>query len=348
MNRQKLLTHLRKWVRPVSVAACIAACLIVVAALVWAGVADPAPSPRADMNPLAGRQFYVDPQRDAVRAAYEYRRQGRADDANLLDRIAQQPGATWLAGNASDASEMRRVTGAAAADNSVALVVAYNIPHRDTCGDYSGGGAASGQSYREWLTSVSAAAQGPAVVIVEPDAVANLAHNCLPGDRAAERSDLLALAVKTFKRQKQVLAVYLDAANPGWFPDPANLVITLHRAGVGYGDGVSVNVSNFFGTDRVTAWVGQLIGLLNTSKSKYSAIIDTSRNGNGPYVGDKEWCNPPDRALGNRPTTDTGNRAIDAYAWVKVPGDSDGTCRGGPPAGTFWPENALDLARHSS
>ena len=70
-------------------------------------------------------------------------------------------------------------------------------------------------------------------------------------------------------------------------------------------------------------------------------VIDTSRNGNGPFGN--EWCNPPGRALGIPPTCNTGNEKCDAFLWVKVPGESDGTCNGGPRAGRFWPEQAEKL-----
>ena len=58
-------------------------------------------------------------------------------------------------------------------------------------------------------------------------------------------------------------------------------------------------------------------------------MIDTSRNGRGP--NHDQWCNPPGRALGTLPTTTTGDPLIDAYLWIKAPGESDGTCRHGPP-----------------
>ncbi|NEE07199.1 glycoside hydrolase family 6 protein, partial [Streptomyces sp. SID7499] len=75
--------------------------------------------------------------------------------------------------------------------------------------------------------------------------------------------------------------------------------------------------------------------------------IDTSRNGNGPYTGGdpaESWCNPPGRALGEAPTTQTGDERVDAYLWIKRPGESDGDCKGGPKAGAWWPEYALGLA----
>jgi endoglucanase len=99
-------------------------------------------------------------------------------------------------------------------------------------------------------------------------------------------------------------------------------------------------------------------------------VIDTSRNGLGPwqypstYASDAaalDWCNPPGRGLGLRPTANTGISLVDAYLWVKTPGQSDGTCNrngvpvgspdaewGGivdPAAGEWFPEQALQLAQ---
>jgi endoglucanase len=97
-------------------------------------------------------------------------------------------------------------------------------------------------------------------------------------------------------------------------------------------------------------------------------VVDTSRNGRGPWeapadhpAGDPEvWCNPPDRGLGLRPTTRTGNPLADALLWIKTPGQSDGQChrwttgpvdpvRGivDPPAGAWFPQLALELVRNA-
>ncbi len=96
-------------------------------------------------------------------------------------------------------------------------------------------------------------------------------------------------------------------------------------------------------------------------------VIDTSRNGRGPwqppaYPDPQDWCNPPDRGLGLAPTLDTGIALVDAFLWVKIPGESDGECtRGLGPAGTtidpewgridpapgdWFPQMALELARN--
>ncbi len=71
------------------------------------------------------------------------------------------------------------------------------------------------------------------------------------------------------------------------------------------------------------------------------AVIDTSRNGNGAPP-DGAWCDPAGRKLGRPPTPSTGEAGIDAYLWVKPPGESDG-CEGAP--GAFTPSYAYDLAR---
>lgn len=98
-------------------------------------------------------------------------------------------------------------------------------------------------------------------------------------------------------------------------------------------------------------------------------VIDTSRNGQGPWTppadhpaGDpQDWCNPPNRGLGYQPTANTGQPLVDAYLWVKIPGQSDGQCyrwtsgpldpvRGvqDPPAGQWFPDMALELVRNAN
>jgi len=81
-------------------------------------------------------------------------------------------------------------------------------------------------------------------------------------------------------------------------------------------------------------------------------VVDTSRNGNGRPDGDTidggpAFCNPPGRAIGQLPTTKTGDPLVDAFLWIKTPGESDGACNGAPAAGTWMPDYALGLASRS-
>ncbi|MCL3992439.1 glycoside hydrolase family 6 protein [Streptomyces lavenduligriseus] len=115
------------------------------------------------------------------------------------------------------------------------------------------------------------------------------------------------------------------------------------------------------------AWFDQNAGTPPADELSHF-VIDTSRNGRGAwtpepgkYSGDPEpWCNAPGRGLGPRPTADTGVPLADAYLWIKVPGESDGSCTRGtggtvdpeygivdPPAGAWWPDQAHALARNA-
>ncbi|MFE7413584.1 glycoside hydrolase family 6 protein [Streptomyces laurentii] len=293
--------------------------------------------------PTAGTPFWVDPDSDAARQVRTYETQGRAEDARLMRRIADRPMADWPAGD-DPAPDVTRVVRGAARQGRTAVFVAYDIPHRD-CGRYSAGGAHDARAYRDWVDAFAGAiGDTPAIVVLEPDAVAHLVDGCTPAEYQDERLGLLGEAVDRFKRQPRT-RVYLDAGNPAWIDAPGKLVEPLRRAGVERADGFALNVSNFQTDDVVRGFGTALSRLLGGAHF----TVDTSRNGNGPLHGDRseEWCNPPGRALGATPTDRTGDALVDAYLWIKRPGDSDGTCRGGPPAGTWWPDYALGLARRA-
>ncbi|WP_327677199.1 glycoside hydrolase family 6 protein [Kitasatospora sp. NBC_00458] len=289
---------------------------------------------------LPGQTFYVSDQTSAARQLAALRGQGRTAEADALARIATQPSSQWLGDQAARGIAEQVSRRAAEADRTPVLV-AYNIPHRD-CGLYSAGGAADAAAYRSWITGLAEAlGDRRAWVVLEPDAVAHTLDTCgVKGDAAAERYGLLAFAVQELKKRPQV-RVYLDAGNPGWAQDPSALAEALRKSGVAAADGFAVNVSNFYTTDRNATYGGQLSALLDGKPF----VIDTSRNGNGPLSGEA-WCNPPGRALGAPPTADTGRAGVDAYLWIKNPGESDGECgRGEPRAGEFWLPYALGLAR---
>lgn len=288
----------------------------------------------------SGAPFWVDPASPAARQIQMWRHQGRNSDAELLRRIADRPAALWPAGETDPGPAVRSAVGSAGKAGRTALFVAYDIPHRD-CGQHSAGGAADADAYRAWIGKFAdALGDGKALVVLEPDAVAHNVDGCTPDEYHAEREQLLAEAITRLKRQPNT-KVYLDAGNPAWIRDPAQLVGPLRQSGVDQADGFSLNVSNFQ-SDEVA---GEYGSRLSERLGGKHFVVDTSRNGNGPASGD--WCNPPGRALGTPPTTDTGRAGLDAYLWIKRPGESDGTCRGGPNAGQWWPEYALDLARNS-
>ncbi|MER7695334.1 MULTISPECIES: glycoside hydrolase family 6 protein [unclassified Streptomyces] len=299
---------------------------------------------RGEPAPAAASPYWVDPNSDAARQVRVWEKEGREADAKLLRRISGRPVADWPAWD-DPAPGIRAAVKSAARTEKTVLLVAYNIPHRD-CGLYSAGGAKDADSYRSWIGEFAEAiGDAPATVILEPDALPHIVDGCTPPEHHAERYQLLSEAVDTLKAGPNT-RVYLDAGNPEWIDEPSKMAQPLRQAGIDRADGFSLNVSNFQPNESVKAYATRLSDAVGGSHF----VIDTSRNGRGPLSGGREeaWCNPPGRGLGTPPTTDTGDGRLDAYLWIKRPGDSDGTCRGGPPAGDWWPEYALGLARRAA
>jgi endoglucanase len=267
---------------------------------------------------------------------------GHQAEAAALKAIAETPSGIWLAGESYDMQEARQVTLAAAKAHAIPVIVAYNVPDRDACGKLSTADGPTASGYKRWINELAAAiGTGHDIVIVEPDGLPDIVRGCLRAAQAAERYELLRYAMQRLGALPHA-RVYLDAGNPGMFTNPAQLVGPLERAGIRYGRGFSANVSNFQWTADVVTWSQQLEHALG---GRVGAVIDTSRNGHGPYTGPDapQWCNPPGRALGPVPRLDPGPAGIDAYLWIKDPGASDGPCNGGPAAGQYWPQYAMDL-----
>ncbi|MFD6416874.1 glycoside hydrolase family 6 protein [Streptomyces sp. NPDC060194] len=291
-------------------------------------------------RPADVSSFWVNPDSTAARQLADYG-DGEKENAELIRKIAEQPAAEWI--RPEDPEEQARgYTEAAGEAERDAVLVLYNIPHRD-CGLHSAGGAADGDEYRAFVDGVAKGiGDRPATVVLEPDAVLHMVDRCTDQKYHEERYALLGEAVDKLGALKNT-KVYLDAGNAGW-GDTEQIFEPLKRAGVERADGFSVNVSNFYTTEESIRYGKELSAKVGNKPF----VIDTSRNGNGPYDGGdpaQKWCNPPGRALGETPTTDTGDEQVDAFLWIKRPGESDGECRGGPPAGQWWPDYALKLAK---
>ena len=299
----------------------------------------PSPAPTTFANPIAGEAFYVDPNSKARRTADDWRA-SRPADAAQMDKIAAQPNARWFGNwNTDIRGDVDRAVDVMTSGGYVPVLVAYNIPLRD-CGSYSAGGASTPSAYRAWIDGFAAGIGArKAVVVLEPDALAGM--GCLSANDQATRLELIRYAVDAFGAQGAT-AVYIDAGNNRW-QSPATIAGRLVAAGIERATGFALNVSNFFTTAEETAY-GNAISARVGGKHY---VIDTSRNGLGA-TADAQWCNPEGRALGNRPTTNTGNALVDAYLWIKVPGESDGSCNGYPHSGAWVPEYALGLAQRAA
>jgi endoglucanase len=282
-------------------------------------------------NPLSGLNFHVNKYSPAATQAALWRN-SRPNDAQKMDILASTPSATWLGGWSGDVQQtVSKIVNSAQSQEQTPVLVAYNIPQRD-CGGYSAGGTSD---YLGWIGAVSRGiGSSPAVVILEPDALAGI--TCLSQSDQQKRLELLASATSILK-SNAATRVYIDAGHSGWI-EPSVMASRLQAANIAKADGFATNVSNFVSTDTEVNYGSQVSQKLGGKHF----VIDTSRNGNG---SNGEWCNPWGRAVGYKSTTNTGNALVDAYLWLKAPGESDGNCNGGPSAGVWWPDYALHLVR---
>ncbi|MFD9488479.1 glycoside hydrolase family 6 protein [Streptomyces sp. NPDC059991] len=338
--------------RPTATASAATVTLPAVPPSVSATPSRPRETPRPAEPSLAPKPSATpSPSRAAVSAALY-----RSPDSQVLDwvrdhpddprrslierRIADQPTAVWFTEYDPGAitREVRAVTSAAAGQGRVPVLVPYAIPGRD-CGGASQGGAPSPEAYDTWIGNFAAGlGRSPVIVVLEPDAIAQ--SDCLSEGERAARFASLARAGRAIHSADARARVYFDAGHSGW-RDAGEMAGLLRAAGAATsGDGIFTNVSNFHRTSDEVAYARRVLKALG-GPARLGAVIDTSRNGKGAPPGG-EWCDPAGRALGRTPTTHTGEARIDAYLWVKVPGESDG-CRG--TAGSFTPDYAYDLAR---
>jgi endoglucanase len=313
--------------------------VILAVTLLFAAACGPNDGAATGDNPFAGAKFYIDPGSPAATAAADLRAT-HPHDATVLTKIAHHSQADWF-GDWVSASRIAQTVDARhrtiRAAGALPVFVVYDIPLRD-CHGYSGGGASSPSAYRSWIRNfVAGLGSGATAVVLEPDALAQL--ECLTPTQRTTRLGLLRYAVRALAARPET-AVYLDAGHAGWVPAPA-MAERLRAAGVADARGFSLNVSNYDSTSTERAYGRQI----SSRVAEKHFLIDTSRNGRG---SNGEWCNARDRALGPPPTGATGDKSVDAYFWIKPPGESDGTCNGGPAAGQWWTAYAVGLAERAS
>lgn len=285
-------------------------------------------------NPLSGMQLYIDSNSHATEQISAWGNT-EIDNSTRLQRIASQSVGHWFGNwNNTVRKDVHALVSIAKAQDRVPVLVLYNTPYRD-CGSYSAGGSDTAEGYKTFVHKFAKGiSDAPAIVVIEPDALGVV--DCLSPEQKQERFDLLTYAVKKIKKQPHAV-VYIDAGHSNWVK-AKTMAKRLKKSGIAHADGFALNVSNFYTTEDNTTYGARISK--RTDRSHF--VIDTSRNGNGPSTP-YEWCNPPGVALGANPTTNTGVKRLDALLWIKPPGESDGTCNGGPSAGSWWLEYALDL-----
>ena len=295
------------------------------------------PAYAAEDPVTATNGFYVDSDNPAAQWAAANPSDGRA--AAIAASIGAKPMADWFGAGSGDIGEdTGAYVGAAAAADKLPVLVAYDIKNLDICASGAGHGASSDSAYDTWIAAFAGGiASRPALVVLEPDAVAD--ESCMTSSEISDRNGLLNNAITQFNDQAPDTWVYLDAGNPGWL-SASTMAGYLNSAGLAHAHGFSLNVSNFYTTAQNVTYGNEINADLSADYGYTKPfVIDTSRNANG---SNGQWCNPDGAKLGS---TDQVGGGAEMLLWIKTPGESDGDCGtgSGTTAGQFVPQIAYNL-----
>ena len=322
----------------------------------------PSTTPHAPdgVNPFEGAHLYINP--DYAKTV-EGLAVAHPDDAALLKKMATFPTAIWLSWIADTKDVGRYLDDALAKQKAggkpeVVTFVVYDLPNRDcnaasSAGELSADDAGEAGYQHRYIDVIAAAfAAHPDVriaAVLEPDSLANLVTNLQnPKCEAAQGIYKRGIAYAITKLSLPNVFLYLDAAHAGWLGWPKNLgrsvamykeVLTM-AGGADRIRGFALNVSNYdpakdatnpkrqldAAPDDELGYVGDLSKALDAAGiTGKGFVIDTGRDGKG-YIRSSpgNWCNIKGAGLGERPHAAPAPK-VDAYLYIKVPGESDGT-----------------------
>jgi endoglucanase len=267
-----------------------------------AGCADdasPSPSAPGDLGAVAGvsstartaatRFFVPPPDAAAVKQITELARSRHLADALKMTAMEATPRAVWFTGGTPQDVQkaVRQTVEAAACENRVPVLVAYNIPFRD-CAGFSAGGAADTASYEAWIDGFARGiGKAKADVILEPDGLGIIPYNttifgsaegCMPtvtdatgatvpapGASSDERYAQFQAAIATLAAKAPSASIYLDGTHAAWL-GVGEAAFRIHKAGFDPTTGAQLvkgfflNVSNYQLSDQSVqfgTWVSQ-------------------------------------------------------------------------------------------
>ncbi len=351
-------------------------------------------------NPFKGVRFFLNP--DYIEQVESTARK-HPEMASQLRKVEQFPTAIWM-DTIAEVSKLPRFLDEAKQQQSasgqptLSVYVLCDLPNRDCAANASAGellveadGVARYQ--KEFIDPIAAQFQAypdqPIAVIVEPDSLANFTTNMHFPKCAASADAYRQSIVYAIKRLSLPnVSVYLDAAHAGWLGWDKNRErmaavfkkLLDQAGGPDMIRGFATNVSNY---THLSNRDGAALALTNPCPNELSYvkmlaetfdmygikgkgfIIDTSRNGRGGIRHQwGNWCNIKGAGLGERPRAEPV-RGIDAYYWIKPPGESDGVsdpsqprfdemcavadaAPGAPQAGKWFESYFIDLVGNAS
>ena len=350
-------------------------------------------------NPFKGSAFFLNPE---YTANVEATAKNHPEEADKIRKVATYPTAVWLdsiksvenlQGWLDEAKKQQDASG----KPTLTVVVVYDLPNRDCSAESSAGElkvSENGEARykKEFIDPITeqfkAHAKQPIVVILEPDSLGNLATNMsLPMCKEARPAykNGVVYAIKNFALPN--VSVYLDAAHSGWlgwddnrtkiarvFKDVLNdaggpdmirgfALNTANYTNLSNRDGAVLEPTNPCPNELTYAkTLGKTLEMYGFKNHGY--IIDTSRNGKGNIRAKwGSWCNVHGAGLGERPRVEP-EPGIDAYFWIKPPGESDGVAdpkqprfdpmcggpdaaKGAPQAGKWFESYFIDLVHNA-
>ncbi|ORX46614.1 1,4-beta-D-glucan-cellobiohydrolase [Piromyces finnis] len=262
------------------------------------------------------------------------------DLAAKAEKVKQVPTAVWLAWDGAPGEVEGHL---AAAGSKTVVFILYMIPTRDCNSLASAGGASSLEKYKGYIDDISntirSHPESKVVMVVEPDTLGNLVTGSSEACKTVHtlHKNALSYAVNVFGAMSNV-SVYLDAAHGKWLGGVTDKVATvvkeiLDGAPNGKIRGLSTNVSNYQPVSAEYGYHQKLASSLSAvGVSDMHFIVDTGRNGvdvSSTFSINETWCNFVGTGFGERPQGNpSGMPLLDAYMWLKTPGEADGSSTG--------------------
>jgi cellulose 1,4-beta-cellobiosidase len=361
---------------------------------------DSAKTEASRRNPFIDVKFFINPE---YAKNVEDTAKRHPSEAEAIRKVKQYPTALWIdniehIANLPVWMEAQKAQQAANGMPTLSVVVVYDLPNRDCAAKASAGELKASENgldrYKnEFINPIAAILKKypdqPIVILLEPDSLPNLATNInLPACQEARPAYMegVAYAIRTLNMPN--VSIYLDIAHSGWLGWDGNREkaakiykqVLKMAGGVDTIRGFATNTSNFTHLsnrdgavleptnpcpNELTYVKKMAVTLADHGIKNKGFLIDTARNGKGGIRRVwGHWCNIKGAGLGERPQASPAP-FVDAYFWMKPPGESDGvadstqprydpecgsneSAKGAPQAGQWFESYFLDLVRNAT
>jgi len=255
--------------------------------------------------------------------------------------VKSAPTAVWLAWEGAPGEVAQHLE---AAGSKTVVFIMYMIPTRDCNSLASAGGAASLDTYKGYVNDISNTIKkypnSKVVMVIEPDTLGNLVTGTSESCKTVHgmHKNALSYAVDVFGSMNNV-SVYLDAAHGKWLGEVTDKVAAvikeiLNNAPNGKIRGLSTNISNYqpvYSEYEYHKKLAASLAAVGVPDMKF--IVDTGRNGvdiTEAFSKTETWCNFVGTGFGERPRGNPSSSMplLDAYMWLKTPGEADGSSTG--------------------